>query len=244
MAAGGTGGALSGGGVEAVVQGALLGGATGALGGGLYAASVPWWALAGGGAAIATATGGLDGLAYYAGGLLGGIAGYSASSYLKQNWLSYGVTANQSAGYHIIDPELCIDPEFPQEFVTEFEQLWAESKPGRNWGSTEQGLIYVGGEDNPFVRISNTLDSYVGDQPGGGSSSIVMPGSVPSKTLFWAHTHPNWGAAPGGRLWQLGFSGSDIGYSNSIGVAGYAIDVKGYVRYDPTSGRACYVHLR
>jgi hypothetical protein len=38
--------------------------------------------------------------------------------------------ANQSAVNDIIGPGLCIDPEFPQDVVKEFEQLWSEAKPG------------------------------------------------------------------------------------------------------------------
>jgi len=84
-AGGATASALSGGNLQGILQGAVMGavigGATGGLLGGIgaeYGASAMQWAgygvmAAGGGAAYAS--GGLDGLAYYAAGMLGAMAG-------------------------------------------------------------------------------------------------------------------------------------------------------------------------
>ncbi|MBF0559297.1 MAG: FG-GAP repeat protein, partial [Nitrospirae bacterium] len=84
-AAGATVAALNGGNI---LQGALLGGMLGGVGGGIYSAfgNTGAYAMLAGGAAYATATGGLNGLAYFAGGVMGGIAGYSGASYVKDNW--------------------------------------------------------------------------------------------------------------------------------------------------------------
>ncbi len=81
-AAGATSAALNGGNI---IQGALFGTALGAVGGIGVGIVGPVPVLVGG-AAYATATGGLNGLAYYAGGVIGGIAGYGGAKYVKTNW--------------------------------------------------------------------------------------------------------------------------------------------------------------
>jgi hypothetical protein len=86
MAAGATNAALNGTPLSGILQAATMGGAFGAIGGGLYAAHVPVWAMIGGGAAVATATGGLEGLAHYAAGFAGALAGGYGTSYAKENW--------------------------------------------------------------------------------------------------------------------------------------------------------------
>ncbi|MDD5008374.1 MAG: toxin TcdB middle/N-terminal domain-containing protein, partial [Syntrophorhabdaceae bacterium] len=95
-AGGATASALSGGNLQGILQGAMMGavigGATGGLLGGIgaeYGASAMQWAgygvmAAGGGAAYAS--GGLDGLAYYAAGMLGAMAGAYGAGYVAKNW--------------------------------------------------------------------------------------------------------------------------------------------------------------
>lgn len=90
MAAGATSAALNGGNVGQILQGAVMGGVLGGIGGGLYSAfgATGAYAMLGAGAGYSTATGGLDGLAYYAGGIAGGIAGAYGAQYAMDNWFA------------------------------------------------------------------------------------------------------------------------------------------------------------
>jgi RHS repeat-associated protein len=94
MSAGATGAAINGGGLPEIVQGAVIGGALGGIGGGIYSGfasagygAAAGWGMVAAGAGYATATGGLDGLAYFAGGIFGGVIGYGGANYIKSNWI-------------------------------------------------------------------------------------------------------------------------------------------------------------
>ncbi|OPY91537.1 MAG: hypothetical protein A4E72_00097 [Syntrophus sp. PtaU1.Bin208] len=94
IAAGATSAAVNGAGLEGILQAAALGGAMGAIGGGIYlnygTDSIPY--MIGGGAALATARAGLEGLSHFAAGFAGGVTG----SVMANDWLAN--TSNNEAG--------------------------------------------------------------------------------------------------------------------------------------------------
>ncbi len=100
-AAGATSAALNGGNLGQILTSAAIGGALGGVGA-LASFAVGPAAVLAAGAAYSTAKGGLNGLAYFAGGLLGGIAGaYSAQSVLS----STQNASNQQQGDYIVGNE-------------------------------------------------------------------------------------------------------------------------------------------
>ncbi len=102
VAAGAVAGGLSGGGVEGIVVGAAFGGSLGGLGGGVNATwAYGGYVMLGAGAVASTATGGLDGLAYYA----GAIAGAHAAGYAMADYSEVGGTSG-TTGRKARDPRL------------------------------------------------------------------------------------------------------------------------------------------
>ena len=75
MVSGTSGAAMSGAGIQGVIQAGFMGAATGGVTGGLIQAGVPGEVLLAGGAAITGGTGGLKGLGNFAAGVAGGIIG-------------------------------------------------------------------------------------------------------------------------------------------------------------------------
>ena len=85
---GATSAALNGGNLSSILQGTVMGAAMGAVTAGITGGFAPvdrvavGWAMAGIGAGVATATGGLDGLGNYAAGIMGAMAGANAVNWL------------------------------------------------------------------------------------------------------------------------------------------------------------------
>ena len=98
VAAGGTGAALSGAGFQGIIQAAALGGAMGAIGGGIasFGAGAVYATIAAG-AGVAYASNGLDGLACYAAGMMGAMAGGALANYTANNWGASADTNSLSA---------------------------------------------------------------------------------------------------------------------------------------------------
>lgn len=98
--------------------------------------------MLGAGAAVSIATGGLDGLAYYAGGVIGGIAGYGGVSYAMEN----SETTQEFGGPRSKQKELInIDPNGDQfTNPTGGEMRGCDSKGCGYYGASRGGRPHLG----------------------------------------------------------------------------------------------------
>jgi RHS repeat-associated protein len=192
MAAGATSGALSGGGLEGVVKGALIGGALGAVCGGVYSAfgQTGAYVMLAAGAGVATATGGLDGLAYYAGGVLGGVAGYTGAEYAKANWFAGEGVGGPKSGFTAVPggerPPSDL-PELDYHDLLDGEVRITSAYGERNLRSSEfhEGMDFasVGGKWGQSVRAPSQGEIISSSY---GSVSF-RPAGFPSDSQLWIY---------------------------------------------------------
>jgi len=162
MAAGATNAGLNGAPLSGILQAAAIGGVAGAIGGGLYAANVPWWALAGGGAAVATATGGVEGLAHYAAGFAGAMLGGSATLAFKDAATpQFRLLAAEGDKYPLVEKSWA--EKWWNSFTGHLQFSFSSTLLGR--GETTSGGISQK-VTSPLTLVGGSFDLYIGDIPG------------------------------------------------------------------------------
>ena len=112
-ASGATSAALNGGNLNNILNTALKGAVIGGIGGGVYGLGGPQAAIGmlAGGAVYATAKGGLNGLAYYAGGFLGGLTGATLTRYVQFEINNPSGTANSKKSQSVAEDKLGVTEE-------------------------------------------------------------------------------------------------------------------------------------
>ncbi|OPY75702.1 MAG: hypothetical protein A4E64_01815 [Syntrophorhabdus sp. PtaU1.Bin058] len=221
-------------------MGAVMGGLTG----GLYCAGVPGPVLLTAGAGVATATNGLDGLACYAAGTMGGMAGgYVAGKIRSAYYVKYGSpyeagpyasagSAEQNA--ERLDTRVTSslnvnnDPIIRSgpNIVSGINAAWNDSNPGMTATREHGGWIVIDTE---------TGDLSIQRWPE-GQQAIITPTPRPVYAVAHFHTHPNIGP-----MWNPNPSPPDIVYTMKMQIPGYVRNINGIVRIDPNDGRCSYV---
>ena len=193
MAAGATSGALNGGGIEGILQGAVMGGAMGALGGGLYWAGVPGGALAAGGAAFATATGGLEGLGHYAAGFAGAMVGGAAAMAYQD------VNKPVMLACEAVENQKIPSSNYLDRFVARLKEQWNAMK---SWsvvlgsgGSAGAGRVAEGSAFNAYNLDGKWVCFSKGTGAGFNNSADVFIGVVNLKPTVTGNINLSYASA-------------------------------------------------
>jgi len=220
-AAGATSAALKGGYViQGAAMGAIMGGVTGGFLGGIPG-SGPYLFAAGAG--YATERGGLEGLADFAGGVMGAMAGTYSASYIQEHWpgghqFSEGYEKISTHGTPLGDRQRAIlnDPVLQAQRA----RALRESNIGQANAREQGGWI---NEDEFGFWLKRWKPGEVG-KPG------IQPSVPPSPlTVASYHTHPFSGPVPWspGHVWALGRPSADDRsvssyYNNMDGFIGWS----------------------
>ncbi|MEW5745526.1 MAG: tlde1 domain-containing protein [Nitrospirota bacterium] len=190
MVAGAVGGAMTGK-TENIIFGAIGGMVFGGAGYAVYDAfgMVGVGAMIAGGGGYAYARGGWNGVAYYAGGVMGGMAGYAAGSYINTKWSSWfpttpsaNISPNVNNSTNSNDQILIARWEYSQStgdiyYVDDTTEL--PYIQGRGYAGHGEGLNNPDMQDIPNIGPPPEGDYTIGpEQTNVTGSGTVLRGSM------------------------------------------------------------------